>query len=119
MTKEQLSNRILRMGLELSSSTDKCDTYIGPEIEIFVYEYEIKSSWYVGEEKHNRTSMIRTITWRNKKYSSRSYDWDEINLIEKQIKDGRFTHKSVDDQSIRQRGLLSYETESDIRSENA
>ena len=119
MTREELTKAILQMGFELIESTDKCDIFKNSnQTEVTVYEYEMKTKWYIGTELQERMSVHRTMTWKNRRYNSRAFQWNQIEEFKKQIEDDA-KDQPVDDKGIRQRGILSHETEGSLRSEDS
>lgn len=111
MTRKELSKRLLQIGFKLVESTNKSDEYICDGFTVIVYEYLSVTNWYIGKEKQTRQSEHKSFIWKTKRFMSRAYNWSEFEeVIEKQIKDGKFVYQSVDDQGVRSERVLPNET---------
>ena len=65
------------------------------------------SSWYVGKEKFERESLRQLYTWKDKRCSSGAFSWDNIDRLEKKLKESTDDKdKSINDQSLRGAKLL-------------
>lgn len=115
MTRRELSRRLLQMGFKLVKETNESDEYICDGFTVIVYEYLSVTNWYIGKEKQTRQSEHKSFIWKTKRFMSRAYNWSEFEeVIEKQIKDGKFVYQSVNDQSVQQGRVLSDEAEESI-----
>ena len=122
MTKEELLKKISQTGFELVESTDKCETYKLGEITICIYDTELETKWYVGDIQHKRVSICRSMTWKNKRYSSRAYQWDELKKFLRDIdkqKKNEVKHKPINDKSVRSGELLLDEAKGSLHRQDA
>jgi len=99
------------MGFSLIESRVDQDIYQHENLIVNVYEQELTTKWYVGEEQHSRTSQRRTWGWKNKRYTSRSYEWDEIEQLIKIKENEKAEYKPIDDQSFQGKRILPDEIE--------
>lgn len=111
MTREQLSSRILQMGFSLVESSVNKDIYQHEDLVVNVHEQELTTKWYVGEKQYSRTSQRRTWNWKNKRYTSRSYEWDEIEQLIKIKENEKAEYKPINDQSFQGKRILPDEVE--------
>jgi hypothetical protein len=69
-------------------SNEKSEIYKKDDTTVTVSEYEMTTKWYAGEDRVSRVSTVRMLTWKNRRYTSRGFQWDEIEEFIKQIQDG-------------------------------
>lgn len=98
------------MGFKLVESKINQDIYQHEDLIVNVYEQELTTRWYVGEEQQSRTSHRQTWGWRNKRYTSGSYKWDEIEQLIKIKENEKAEYIPINDQSFQGERILPDET---------
>lgn len=116
------------MGFKLEQEDDKRQVYVLGDLRLYVFDYVYESKWYHGTDdkgnpiQHSRVAQRQCFTWRDKRFNSAAFNWDEIDALEEKInrkEEDYAEDKSIDDQGVQQGQLLSDEAKGVLRGENA